>query len=56
MSKTNETSKLLTDSELDVVSGGFFADYVKQLLANSEPGRGSSFLNSFAKAMGDAGK
>ena len=41
MSKTNETSKLLTDSELDVVSGGFFADYVKQLLANSEPGRGS---------------
>jgi hypothetical protein len=27
----------LADSELDAVSGGFFADYVKQLLANSEP-------------------
>ena len=46
MSKTNDTSKLdhtaledhhtLADSELDAVSGGFFADYVKQLLANSE--------------------
>ena len=46
MSKTNYTSKLdhpklenrpLADSELDAVTGGFFADYVKQLLANSEP-------------------
>jgi hypothetical protein len=49
MSKTNDTSKLghatlenrvLADSELDAVSGGFFADYVKQLLANSEAGFG----------------
>ena len=49
MSKTNDTSKLghatlenrvLADSELDAVSGGFFADYVKQLLANSEAGYG----------------
>ena len=45
MSKTNDTKKIreltenrpLADSELDEVSGGFFADYVKQLLANSEP-------------------
>ena len=47
MSKTNDTSKLghatledhhpLADSELDAVTGGFFADYVKQLLASSEP-------------------
>ena len=47
MSKTNDTSKLghatlednhpLADSALDAVSGGFFADYVNQLLANSEP-------------------
>ena len=46
MSKTNDTSKLdhpklenrpLADSELEAVSGGFFADYVKQLLASSEP-------------------
>jgi hypothetical protein len=48
MSKSNDTSKhaaledhnTLADSELDAVSGGFFADYVKQLLANS----GSSFV------------
>ena len=46
MSKTNDTKKIreltedhrpLADSELDEVSGGFIADYVKQLLANSEP-------------------
>jgi hypothetical protein len=45
MSKNNDTSRsatledhnTLADSELDAVSGGFFADYVKQLLANSEP-------------------
>ena len=47
MSKTNDTSKLghatlednhpLADSTWDAVSGGFFADYVDQLLANSEP-------------------
>jgi hypothetical protein len=47
MSKTNDTSDFgrvtledhntLADSELDAVSGGFFADLVKQLLANSEP-------------------
>ena len=41
MSKSNDVSTLdhrpLADSELDAVSGGFFADYVKQLLANSEP-------------------
>jgi hypothetical protein len=45
-SKSNDTSKLdrakiengvLADSELEAVSGGFFADYVKQLLANLEP-------------------
>ena len=44
MSKTNDTTKIreltedrpLADSEMDAVSGGFFADYVKQLLANSE--------------------
>jgi len=45
LSKTNDTKKIrdltedhrpLADSELDEVSGGFFADYVKQLLANSE--------------------
>ena len=43
MSKTNDTKKIreltedrpFADSELDAVSGGFFADYVK--LANSEP-------------------
>ena len=42
MSKINDTKKIreltedrpLADSELDAVSGGFFADYVK--LANSE--------------------
>ena len=66
MSKTKDSSKLgnddklenrpLADGAMDGVSGGFFADYVKQLLANSEPGRGSSFLNSFAKALSDAGK
>ena len=45
MSKTNDTKRIreltedrpFADSELDAVSGGFFADYVKQLLANSEP-------------------
>ena len=45
MSKTSDTTKPseqtedrpLANSELDAVSGGFFADYVKQLLANSEP-------------------
>jgi hypothetical protein len=41
MSKSNDVSTLdhrpLADSELNAVSGGFFADYVKQLLANSEP-------------------
>ena len=45
MSQSNDTPKPtaladhrpLADSELDEVSGGFFADYVKQLLANSEP-------------------
>jgi hypothetical protein len=46
MSKTNDTKKIreltedhrpLADSELDEVSGGLIADYVKQLLANSEP-------------------
>ena len=47
MSKTRDTSDFgratledhrpLADSELDTVTGGFFADYVKQLLANSEP-------------------
>jgi hypothetical protein len=45
LGKTNDTKKIrdltedhrpLADSELDEVSGGFFADYVKQLLANSE--------------------
>jgi len=49
MSKTNDTSRSATledcrplaDSELDAVSGGFFADIVKQLLANSEPIRRS---------------
>ena len=47
MSKTNDTSTpaalenhVLADSALDAVSGGFFADYVKQLLANSEAGFG----------------
>jgi hypothetical protein len=48
MSKTNDTKKIreltqdrpLADSELDAVSGGFFADYVKQLLTNSEAGFG----------------
>jgi hypothetical protein len=57
MNKTNDTSRLdhaklenrvLADSKLDAVSGGFFADLVKQLLANSEPFqkdpyRGASF-------------
>ena len=56
MSKTNDTSDFgratledhrpLADSELDTVTGGFFADYVKHLLANSEPkanGSGSWF-------------
>jgi hypothetical protein len=58
MSKTNDTSDFgratledhgtLADSELDAVSGGFFAGHVKQLLANSEPFpkdpyRGASF-------------
>jgi hypothetical protein len=51
MSKTNDTSKLdhpklenrpLADSELEAVTGGFFADYVKQLLASSEPIRPTS--------------
>jgi hypothetical protein len=47
MSKTNDSSdfgrapledhRALADSELDAVSGGFFGDIVKQLLANSEP-------------------
>ena len=45
MSKTNDTKRIreltedrpFADSELDAVSGGFFADYVKQLLASSEP-------------------
>jgi hypothetical protein len=45
MNKSNDTSRPaalddhrpLADSELEAVSGGFFADYVKQLLANSEP-------------------
>jgi hypothetical protein len=45
MSKNNDTSRsatledhhTLADGELDAVSGGFFADYVKQLLASSEP-------------------
>ena len=47
MSKTKDTSDFgratfedhrpFADSELDAVSGGFFADYVKQLLASSEP-------------------
>ena len=44
MTKTNDTWRVaaledhrpLADSELDAVTGGFFADYVKQLLANSE--------------------
>jgi hypothetical protein len=48
MSKSNDISNMATlddhrplaDSELDAVSGGFFADYVKQLLANSEAGFG----------------
>jgi len=48
MSKSTDTSKPTTlddhrplaDSELDAVSGGFFADIVKQLLANSEAGFG----------------
>ena len=65
MSKTNDTKKIreltedhrpLADSELDEVSGGFFADYVKQLLANSEPkanGSGSWF-EALAIAMGQA--
>ena len=41
MSKSNDVLTLdhrpLADRELNAVSGGFFADYVKQLLANSEP-------------------
>ena len=64
MSKTNGTPKPtaledhrpLADSELDAVTGGFFADYVKQLLANSEPkanGSGSWF-EALATAMGQA--
>ena len=66
MSKTNDTSDFgratledhrpLADSELNAVSGGFFADYVKQLLANSEPkanGSGSWF-EAFATALGQA--
>jgi hypothetical protein len=28
---------------LDAVSGGFFADYVKQLLATSEPSRNDPY-------------
>jgi hypothetical protein len=41
MSKSNDTSKTreLTEAELAAVSGGFFADLVKQLLATSEPSR-----------------
>jgi hypothetical protein len=65
MSKTNDTKKIreltedhrpLADSELDAVTGGFFADYVKQLLANSEPkanGSGSWF-EALATALGQA--
>jgi hypothetical protein len=45
MSKTNDTSRPtalddhrpLADRELDAVTGGFFADYVKQLLGTSVP-------------------
>jgi hypothetical protein len=45
MRQSNDTPKLtaledhrpLADSALDAVSGGFIADYVKQLLASSEP-------------------
>jgi hypothetical protein len=44
---TLEDHGTLADSELAAVTGGFFADYVKQLLANSEPFRdpyrGASF-------------
>ena len=65
MSKTSDTSKfdhaklenrVLADSELDAVSGGFFADYVKQLLANSEPkGNGSgSWFDALATALDQA--
>jgi hypothetical protein len=52
MSKTNgELRDELRDDELDAVSGGFFADYVKQLM---NKGSGSSWLEAIAKAMGEA--
>jgi hypothetical protein len=50
MRKSNDTSKraaledhnTLADSELDAVSGGFFADYVKQLLLAARTGGGDT--------------
>ena len=65
MSKTKDAKKIgeltedhrpLADSELDEVSGGLIADYVKQLLANSEPkGNGSgSWFDALATALGQA--
>jgi hypothetical protein len=60
MSKSNDVStrdhRPLADSELDAVTGGFFADYAKQLLANSEPkaNGSSSWFDAMSTALDQA--